>query len=323
MLSEMAGTDTGLLDVGTAHSYKGLQADVVIVLTERFPLLHSHRVITEIFGDTEEAVRIDERRLLYVALTRAKHTLYILVKNQSEEQEFISELKIPPGSWDDHPPTGTHMESQEKLLILVTRGSYQVRFALKQDGFTFTDQPQKHWQKIEHVLREPLAIVEELKRRPWATSDTLTDDLHIEVRNGSNVLVASAVIRGKAGNTAQALAHAASQVELGTPTGEFTPSRDLEVRRRAYEAGARSESLRMTEDDDATATFPVHSGGSAPVRIPGKRYFHDGDRVQHPRFGSGIVVTSKLTRTDEEVTIAFVGVGVKTLAASIANLELL
>ena len=323
MLSEMAGTDTGLLDVGTAHSYKGLQADVVILLTEKFPLLHSHRVITEVFGDTEEVVRIDERRLLYVALTRAKHTLYILVRNQSEEQEFISELKIPPGSWDEFPPTGTHMESQEKLLILVSRGSYQVRFALKQDGFTFKDQPQKHWQKIEHVLRDPLAIVEELKRRPWATSDALTDDLYIEVRNRSKDLVASAVIRAKAGNEAPGVANATSQVEPGTSAGAFTPSRELEVRRRAYEAGARSGSPRVTGDGEVIAALPAHSGNSPRVRIPGERYFRDGDRVQHPRFGSGIVVTSKLTRSDEEVTIAFVGLGMKTLAASVANLELL
>ena len=41
----------------------------------------------------------------------------------------------------------------------------------------------------------------------------------------------------------------------------------------------------------------------------------------HATFGEGIVVTSKLTRHDEEVTIAFAGSGVKTLAASIANLE--
>ena len=62
---------------------------------------------------------------------------------------------------------------------------------------------------------------------------------------------------------------------------------------------------------------------SAParVRIPGERYFRDGDRVLHATFGEGIVVTSKLTRHDEEVTIAFAGSGVKTLAASIANLE--
>jgi DNA helicase-2/ATP-dependent DNA helicase PcrA len=59
----------------------------------------------------------------------------------------------------------------------------------------------------------------------------------------------------------------------------------------------------------------------ARARIPGERYFRDGDRVLHPSFGEGIVVTSKLTRHDEEVTIAFAGSGVKTLAASIANLE--
>jgi DNA helicase-2/ATP-dependent DNA helicase PcrA len=59
----------------------------------------------------------------------------------------------------------------------------------------------------------------------------------------------------------------------------------------------------------------------ARVRIPGERYFRDGDRVLHASFGEGIVVTSKLTRHDEEVTIAFAGSGVKTLAASIANLE--
>jgi hypothetical protein len=79
----------------------------------------------------------------------------------------------------------------------------------------------------------------------------------------------------------------------------------------------------MTEDDDVTVALPAHSGALAPGRIPGERFFRDNDRVQHPIFGIGIVVTSKLTRTDEEVTIAFVGVGVKTLAASVAKLEIL
>ena len=39
--------------------------------------------------------------------------------------------------------------------------------------------------------------------------------------------------------------------------------------------------------------------------IPGERQFRDGDRVRHGRWGDGIVVTSKLTRSDEEVTVAF------------------
>jgi len=52
--------------------------------------------------------------------------------------------------------------------------------------------------------------------------------------------------------------------------------------------------------------------------------YRDGDRVRHARLGDGIVVSSKLTRDDEEVTVAFSnGGGIKTLLASIANLELI
>jgi len=61
-----------------------------------------------------------------------------------------------------------------------------------------------------------------------------------------------------------------------------------------------------------------------PALASRERQFRDGDRVRHPRLGDGIVVTSKLTRNDEEVTVAFSnGGGIKTLLASIANLELL
>ena len=68
---------------------------------------------------------------------------------------------------------------------------------------------------------------------------------------------------------------------------------------------------------------------AAPVRdrrpiIPGERRYRDGDRVRHARWGDGIVVTSKLTRDDEEVTVVFHDpqVGRKTMLASLANLEL-
>jgi len=53
--------------------------------------------------------------------------------------------------------------------------------------------------------------------------------------------------------------------------------------------------------------------------------FRDGDRVRHARWGDGIVITSKLTRDDEEVQVAFKdpAVGRKTMLASLVNLELL
>ncbi len=99
------------------------------------------------------------------------------------------------------------------------------------------------------------------------------------------------------------------------PEGEtFRPSRDLAAKREAFEAGAPSGSLR-------SATSPARS--ARPI-IPGERQFRDGDRVRHGRWGDGIVVTSKLTRSDEEITVAFKdpGIGRKTMLASLANLEI-
>jgi DNA helicase-2/ATP-dependent DNA helicase PcrA len=57
--------------------------------------------------------------------------------------------------------------------------------------------------------------------------------------------------------------------------------------------------------------------------VPGQRRFRDGDRVRHRAFGEGRVVSSKLTRDDEEVTVAFPERGVKVLLASLADLEVL
>ena len=123
----------------------------------------------------------------------------------------------------------------------------------------------------------------------------------------------------------------------GPRAGEtFKPSRDLGARREAYDSGARSGSLQVPGGahsgtsrelgsrpaDHATPSSPRPVPASRP-RIPGERQYRDGDRVRHPRLGDGIVVSSKLTRADEEVTVAFSnGGGVKTLLASMANLEL-
>jgi DNA helicase-2/ATP-dependent DNA helicase PcrA len=48
-----------------------------------------------------------------------------------------------------------------------------------------------------------------------------------------------------------------------------------------------------------------------------------GQRVRHGQFGEGIVVESKLSGGEEEVIVVFDEVGVKRLAADVANLEIL
>ena len=49
--------------------------------------------------------------------------------------------------------------------------------------------------------------------------------------------------------------------------------------------------------------------------------FRAGDRVSHPKFGDGAVVAVRDLGDDQEVTIAFVGAGVKKLMASLARIE--
>jgi ATP-dependent DNA helicase UvrD/PcrA len=109
----------------------------------------------------------------------------------------------------------------------------------------------------------------------------------------------------------------------------FRPSRDLAAKRDAYAAGAQSGSLsrpvRAWDDDlDAAAARPATAPTATRPVIPGERQFRDGDRVRHGRWGDGIVVTSKLTRSDEEVTVAFKdpAIGRKQMLASLANLEI-
>ena len=65
----------------TMHKSKGLESDVVILLeSNRDQLLseHPYATIFSIFGDSLTTEKADQHRLIYVALTRAKHRLYIL-----------------------------------------------------------------------------------------------------------------------------------------------------------------------------------------------------------------------------------------------------
>jgi DNA helicase-2/ATP-dependent DNA helicase PcrA len=115
----------------------------------------------------------------------------------------------------------------------------------------------------------------------------------------------------------------------GAPrSGEtFRPSRDLAARREAYYG--RLPSAADPGDDAGSAPAlmspmgPAAEAWAVPIAsgVPGERRYQDGQRVRHRAFGEGIVVASRLTRDDEEVTVAFPDQGVKKLMASLAGLE--
>ena len=83
-------------------------------------------------------------------------------------------------------------------------------------------------------------------------------------------------------------------------------------RRRGRRSGRRATSGRSARRSPR-ARRPARWGRSRARRgrsrsgrsCPGERRYRDGDRVHHARWGDGIVITSKLTRDDEEVTVGF------------------
>jgi superfamily I DNA/RNA helicase len=69
----------------TMHRSKGLESDIVILLEFNRDIIqsaHPHATIFQLFGDTHTAEIADQQRLIYVALTRAKHRLYLLSTDQ-------------------------------------------------------------------------------------------------------------------------------------------------------------------------------------------------------------------------------------------------
>ncbi len=84
-----------------------------------------------------------------------------------------------------------------------------------------------------------------------------------------------------------------------------------------------------SQSGDQTYWTPGSSADKAPARKPkpkdvaGSRstQFQRKDRVEHAKFGAGMVIESAIVGDDEEVKVAFPGVGIKTLAVSMANLK--
>ena len=102
--------------------------------------------------------------------------------------------------------------------------------------------------------------------------------------------------------------------ELGEPSRFLSdiPSRlKLSAEKRA--PGQSRMSLGRTQSTNRTARRPTHTAPDAPVR--------SGDKVSHPSFGEGTVIEVKQRGSDWDVTVAFKGRGIKTLAASFARLE--
>jgi len=129
--------DPRRITISTTHKYKGLENDAVIVLDaleNSYPLIHSTWRFLRIFGDNIEGIEADERRLFYVAVTRARQSIAIITEER-RSSPFLRNLE--PSNfdeilWDNLPPMS--VPDVTKLEICVY-DAFSVKAELKKIGF--------------------------------------------------------------------------------------------------------------------------------------------------------------------------------------------
>jgi DNA helicase-4 len=162
------------IQIMTTHQAKGLEADTVVILDamqRRYPLIHPDWVFMRVHGESIEKLVEDERRLFYVACTRAIRTL-ILITEDGRESEFLTAVKhmCQPIDWQQFPfQSGRESRWVVKVGSQAKRGAgptIAVKDDLKAGGFRYFGRGSwKHWarvfppthdgvQSLVHVLQE-------------------------------------------------------------------------------------------------------------------------------------------------------------------------
>jgi len=163
------------ISTSTAHKYKGLQNDAVIVVDavlRSYPLIHPDWIFTRVLGDDIKKIISEERRLFYVALTRAVDTLIILTEQQNISpflQEIMSRQELQDIDWEIFPPV---KDENSRLTVRVGNlnqynngATYAIKDQLKASGYRW-DSKNKVWQKS--FLEEGFSL-ESLKQSIWSS----------------------------------------------------------------------------------------------------------------------------------------------------------
>lgn len=160
----------------TVHGYKGREEQGVILLDaleRRYPLIHPHWVFLRLFGDSLQQIEDEERRLFYVALTRAKASLVVITDSESESPFLraidgngtVSEL-----DWSSISAVPTLGEERVEVRVY---GAYEAREYLKALRYRFNGAG-KYWAKS---IPEAELDFGALVRTEWASTASRIDVL--------------------------------------------------------------------------------------------------------------------------------------------------
>ena len=178
--------DRPRVTVSTAHKYKGLEKDAVVVLdadTGSYPLIHPNWVFLRIFGDDLGKLEAEERRLFYVALTRAQAALVILSEQEGTESPYLAgarrRVDIQEVDWAELSPVPSL--SGAKLDV-------RVRFAFDEELNARLRQLKYRWDAAGKCWHR-LMTADDFDFEAFCRQDWVRPGVRIEVRSENGMLV--------------------------------------------------------------------------------------------------------------------------------------
>lgn len=167
------------ITISTAHKYKGLEKHTVIILDavmRSYPLIHPDWVFSRILGDDPQKILEEERRLFYVALTRAVEKLIIITEGEKVSpflEGLRQKIQLQNITWDKYPPPPALGEMGVvvvKITSQPSRGSnpsYSIKDLLKASGYAWESTGRKPWVKGFPSISFD---IENVKHELWATN---------------------------------------------------------------------------------------------------------------------------------------------------------
>jgi DNA helicase-4 len=174
--------DRGRVTIYTAHGFKGLEQSVVVILDaiERsYPLIHPNWLFLRVFGDSIDQIEDEERRLFYVAVTRAKDLLALLTETPSQSpylEDINHRVRFAELSWADLPPIPSLVSGRVEVRVF---NAYDVRDQLKARKYLWNSAG-KYWYRSIPVEGFSFAA---LLEQPWAK------DVRLEVYSETGKLL--------------------------------------------------------------------------------------------------------------------------------------
>lgn len=299
----------------TVHSAKGLEYKYVYIVGVEDGIFPSSQVINSP-NELEE-----ERRLFYVALTRAKVSVtisYVEMRYNFQYKDlvfshpscFLNEIDPQYLETDDEPdddrPAGRG-EGGSALDELRRRFDYRFQQAGREDERGYGSGPAHRYARTTQPTRPQGGYPSggkygETAGRYGANGGTRQGGAYgVSGGNRQGGGYGASSGSSRFGGSGSGASQGASR--FGAPKPRTAPDPALVQTPRPSTEGMRRIGVRPAGDAAA-------SGGDYAV----------GQRVEHPKFGAGIIRRIEMLNGDQKLVIAFDGAGEKTLLANYAKL---